>query len=147
MRDYPTAYVIPLGPGQRSDPEANRLVRWLLTNGIEVSRLDEDTIFQGQTFAEGSYVVWMDQPHRGLAETALGIGDDVSSRIAQLYAPPGAWSHGYLWGAEVVAIPLGARFNAKTRRTTRRSRSAAAWSRARPTATRSLSTRPPRCGR
>jgi hypothetical protein len=115
MRDYPTAYVIPLGVGQRSDPEANRLVGWLLTNGIEVSRLDKDATFNGETFAAGSYVVWMDQPHRGLAETALGIGDDVSSRISTLYAPPGAWSHGYLWGAEVVTIPLGADFKAKTK--------------------------------
>jgi hypothetical protein len=114
MRDYPTAYVIPLGVGQRSDPEANRLVRWLLTNGIEVARLDNDTTFGNQTFAAGSYVVWMDQPHRGLAETALGIGDDVSSRISTLYAPPGAWSHGYLWGASVVTIPLGATFQPKT---------------------------------
>ena len=114
MRDYPTAYVIPLGVGQRSDPEANRLVRWLLTNGIEVARLDKATAFDGQTFAAGSYVVRMDQAHRGLAETALGIGDDVSSRISTLYAPPGAWSHGYLWGASVVTIPLGASFDPKT---------------------------------
>jgi hypothetical protein len=115
MRDYPTAYVIPLGPGQRSDPEANRLVRWLLTNGIEVSQLSKSITFGDQTFAAGSYVVWMDQPHRGLAETALGIGDDVSARISTLYAPPGAWSHGYLWGANVVTIPLGASFPAKTK--------------------------------
>ncbi len=115
MRDYPTAYVIPLGPGQRSDPEANRLVRWLLTNGIEVSRLEKAISFGSQSFGEGSYVVWMDQPHRGLAETALGIGDDVSSRISTLYAPPGAWSHGYLWGASVITVPPGTRFKAKTK--------------------------------
>ncbi len=36
MLDYPTAYVIPLGRGQRSDAEANRLVDWLLFNDIEV---------------------------------------------------------------------------------------------------------------
>ena len=117
MRDYPTAYVIPLGPGQRSSPEANRLVSWLLTNGIEVSQLSKPIAFDGQTFAAGSYVVWMDQAHRGLAETALGIGDDVSARISTLYAPPGAWSHGYLWGASVVTIPLGASFPAKTKPT------------------------------
>ena len=115
MRDYPTAYVIPLGATQRSDPEANRLVRWLLTNGIEVSRLEKDATLGSQTFPAGSYVVWMDQPHRGLAETALGIGDDVSSRISVLYAPPGAWSHGYLWGASVDTIPQGASFQAKTK--------------------------------
>jgi hypothetical protein len=115
MRDYPTAYVIPFGVGQRSDPEANRLVQWLLTNGIEVTQLHKDTSFGGQTFAAGSYVVWMDQAHRGLAETALGVGDDVSSRISTLYAPPGAWSHGYLWGASVVTIPRGAAFDPKTK--------------------------------
>ena len=115
MRDYPTAYVIPLGATQRSDPEANRLVRWLLTNGIEVSQLEKDATLGSQTFPAGSYVVWMDQPHRGLAETALGIGDDVSSRISVLYAPPGAWSHGYLWGASVDTIPQGASFQAKTK--------------------------------
>jgi len=115
MRDYPTAYVIPLGATQRSDPEANRLVRWMLTNGIEVSRLEKDAVLGSQTFPAGSYVVWMDQPHRGLAETALGIGDDVSSRISVLYAPPGAWSHGYLWGASVVTVPQGASFQAKTK--------------------------------
>jgi hypothetical protein len=114
MHEYPTAYVIPLGAGQRSDAEANRLVAWLLANGIEVSQLRRATTFGSQTFAEGSYVVWMNQAHRGLADTALGIGVDVSSTIGQLYAPPGAWSHGYLWGADVVTIPNGAAFAAST---------------------------------
>jgi Zinc carboxypeptidase len=114
MREYPTAYVIPLGTGQRSNPEANRLVEWLLFNGIKVSELKQAASFNGRTFEQGSYVVWMQQAHRGLAETALGIGDDVSSTIGRLYAPPGAWSHGYLWGADVFSIPPGTAFNAQT---------------------------------
>jgi hypothetical protein len=114
MREYPEAYVIPLGAGQRSDPEANRLVEWLLFNGIKVSELKQPATFGGQTFERGAYVVWMQQAHRGLAETALGIGDDVSSSISQLYAPPGAWSHGYLWGADIVTIPPGATFDAQS---------------------------------
>lgn len=116
MREYPTAYVIPLGQGQRSDAEANRLVDWLLRNGIEVSELKQQASFGDQTFDIGSYVVWMAQPHRGLAETALSIGDDISSRITILYAPPGAWSHGYLWGADIVTIPRNADFSAQTNR-------------------------------
>ena len=40
MREYPKGYVIPLGNGQRSDPEANRLVDWLLENGIQVEELE-----------------------------------------------------------------------------------------------------------
>jgi hypothetical protein len=114
MREYPTAYVIPIGSGQRSNPEANRLVDWLLFNGIKVSELKASATFGGQTFEPGSYVVWMQQAHRGLAETALGIGDDVSSSITQLYAPPGAWSHGFLWGADVVTIPRGAAFEVQS---------------------------------
>ncbi len=52
----------------------------------------------------------MDQPLRGLAYTALDAGSDISDRISILYAPPGAWSHGTLWGADVVGIPDGAKF-------------------------------------
>jgi hypothetical protein len=114
MKEFPTAYVIPLGAGQRSDAEANRLVEWLLRNGIEVHELKQDTSFGGQTFERGSYVVWMDQAHRGLADTALFIGVDVTDRIGVLYAPPGAWSHGYLWGADIAEIPDGADFDPLT---------------------------------
>ena len=42
MLDYPQAYVIPVGKGQRSDAEANRLVEWLLFNDIEVDELERD---------------------------------------------------------------------------------------------------------
>ncbi len=115
MLDYPQAYVIPFGAGQRSDAEANRLVQWMLFNDIEVERLQHDFTFGSQTFQEGSYVVRMAQPRRGLADTALSIGVDVSPRIQRLYAPPAAWSHGYLWGADTVTIPDGADFKAKSK--------------------------------
>jgi Zinc carboxypeptidase len=114
MLDYPQAYVIPVGDGQRSDPEANRLVEWLLFNDIEVDELERDYRFGGQTFEEGSYVVWIAQPRRGLLDTALSVGVDISDRIGILYAPPAAWSHGYLWGADVVTVPDGAQFRPRT---------------------------------
>jgi Zinc carboxypeptidase len=114
MHDYPQAYLIPLGEGQRSDPEANRLVEWLLFNGAEVEALESDYGFQGQTYEEDSYVVRMSQVRRGLIDTALGIGQDVSDRISILYAPPAAWSHGYLWGADVVTVPDGVAFSPET---------------------------------
>jgi hypothetical protein len=114
MHDYPQAYVIPLGEGQRSDPEANRLVDWLQFNGAKVEELADDYSYAGRTYEEGSYVVWMDQVRRGLIDTALGIGQDVSDRISILYAPPAAWSHGYLWGADVVTVPDGATFQPTT---------------------------------
>jgi hypothetical protein len=35
MVPYPEAFVIPFdGDGQRSDAEANRMVQWLLDNGV-----------------------------------------------------------------------------------------------------------------
>jgi hypothetical protein len=126
MVEYPTAYVIPFvgGPAgkispdrgvQRSDAEANRMVEWLFHNKILVERTNQDVTWGGQTFPKKSYVVWMDQAQRGLALTALSAGQDISERITQLYAPPGAWSHGELWGADVVEIPRGdASFNPKT---------------------------------
>jgi Zinc carboxypeptidase len=116
MVDYPKAYVIPLGEGQRSDAEANRLVEWLLFNDIEVTELERDYRFGGQTFEEGSYVAWIAQPRRGLLDTAMSLGLDISDRISILYAPPAAWSHGYLWGADVVTVPDGATFRPKTER-------------------------------
>lgn len=106
MVPYPEAFVIPFdGDGQRSDAEANRMVQWLLDNGIQVETALEAFTGNGQTFPAGSYVVWMDQALRGLAYTTLSAGQDVSDRITQLYAPPGAWSHGLLWGADVLEIP------------------------------------------
>jgi hypothetical protein len=111
MREYPRAYVIPLGTGQRSDPEANRLVDWLLTNGIQVDEMKQATTYGSTTFGKGSYVVWMTQAHRGLADTALSIGTNISGLIGQLYAPPGSLSHGYLLGADSLVIsdvPAGA---------------------------------------
>lgn len=121
MREYPKAYVIPLGTGQRSDPEANRLVDWLLTNGIQVDEMKQATIYEGKTFDKGSYVVWMTQAHRGLADTALSIGTNISGLIGQLYAPPGAWSHGYLWGADTLVVPREADFAPITNRVTKSS--------------------------
>jgi hypothetical protein len=111
MLDYPQAYVIPVGEGQRSDAEANRLVEWALFNDIEVHEIERDYRFGSQTFEEGSYVIYMAQPRRGLADTALSLGVDISDRIQRLYAPPAAWSHGYLWGADTVTIPDGATFS------------------------------------
>ena len=58
----------------------------------------------------------MNQAHRGLADTALGLGADISEDISILYAPPAAWSHGYLWGADVVRVPRDAAFSPRTNR-------------------------------
>jgi hypothetical protein len=117
MHEYPQAYVLPIGEGQRSNVEARRLARWLLENGIRVDRLERGYDFGTTRFEKGTYVVFMDQALRGLADTALGPGVDVSNLIGVLYAPPGAWSHGALWGSDVVTIPDGAHFDPDVERT------------------------------
>jgi zinc carboxypeptidase len=115
MTDYPRAHVIPVGEGQRSDAEAKRLVDFLLGNDVAVTQLRRDYRFGGRTFERGSYVVWMNQYLRGLANTMLAVGDDISDRVTQLYAPPGAWSNGFLWGADVVTIGRDRVFSPSTR--------------------------------
>ena len=115
MTPYPRAHVIPVGNGQRSDAEAKRLVDFLLANDIEVRQLRRDYRFGNRTFQAGSYVAFMDQSLRALGNTMLDVGDDISDRVTQLYAPPGAWSNGFLWGADVVTIGRDRRFTPNTR--------------------------------
>jgi hypothetical protein len=111
MVPYPEAFVIPFDDdAQRSDAEANRMVQWLLDNGIQVETATAEFTWNGQTYPAGTYVVWMDQALRGLAYTTLSAGQDISERITQLYAPPGAWSHGLLWGADVLEAPIDPTF-------------------------------------
>ncbi len=114
MTPYPRAHVIPVGGGQRSDAEAKRLVDFLLANDIEVRQLRRDYRFGNRTFAAGSYVVFLNQSLRALGNTMLDVGDDISDRVTELYAPPGAWSNGFLWGADVVTIGRDRRFTPNT---------------------------------
>ena len=119
MVEYPKAYVIPFDgrhgtQAQRSDAEANRLVKWLLDNSVQVERTLRPVTSGGTTYPRGSYVVPMDQAFRGLAMTTLGAGQDISKRIERLYAPPGAWSKGLLGGADVAEIPRDASFMPST---------------------------------
>jgi hypothetical protein len=58
--------------------------------------------------------VFTDQALRALGNTMLDVGDDISARVTQLYAPPGAWSNGFLWGADVVTIDRDRRFSPST---------------------------------
>ncbi|MBC6467309.1 M14 family zinc carboxypeptidase [Actinomadura alba] len=116
MVEYPEAYVIPFGSGQRSDAEASRLAKWLLDNGVEVRAATRAFSWDGKKYGKGSYVVSMKQAFRGLAFTVLDAGQDISDRITRLYAPPGAWSPGHIWGADVVKVPRGdAMFHPTTR--------------------------------
>jgi len=103
---YPRAYVIPVGDGQRSGPAAARLVDFLVANDVEVTRLDRERLIAGRSYPAGSYVVDLQQAKRGMANTILGRGTDISNRVDAMYDISG-WSHALLWGADVDTVPDG----------------------------------------
>ena len=112
--NLPRAYVIPVGDGQRSASDANRLVQRLLDMGVQVGTLNADTKVGDTTYPKGSYVVDMHQAMRGLANALLDLGEDISNKLPSMY-DISAWSLGYIWGATVDKVgsttdpaPIGA---------------------------------------
>jgi hypothetical protein len=106
LAQFPEAYVIPVGEGQRSDPAAVELVNHLLANDVEVRRATGAFTAGGVSYEAGSYIVPMAQPKRGLANTILEPGYDITDVVPVMYDISG-WSLGELWGATRVAVPDG----------------------------------------
>ncbi|GAA1468052.1 peptidase M28 [Nocardiopsis exhalans] len=98
--DFPRAYVIPVGQGQRSAPAAARLVDFLIANDVRVERSRNAFELDGTSYPAGSYLVDMHQPKRGMANVLLEDGRDITEDIEAMYDISG-WSHGRLWGATV----------------------------------------------
>ncbi len=97
--DFPTAYVIPAkAPLQQSPHEAARLVDFLLSNDVQVDQATKAFDVGGVTYPPGTYVVWMNQPKRGLANTVLWAGWDISSNPGLTMYDISGWSHPLLWG-------------------------------------------------
>ncbi|BDZ63962.1 M14 family zinc carboxypeptidase [Agromyces mangrovi Wang et al. 2018] len=101
--EFPRAYVIPMGDGQRSDTDAAALVDQLIANGVEVQRATKAFAAGGTDYPAGSYVVDMHQPLRGMANVLLADGSDISDRVPSMY-DISAWSLALLWGADVHAV-------------------------------------------
>ena len=100
IQEFPVAYVIPAdGSMQLSTHQPAGLVDFLLFNDVQVEKADQPFEFEGDNYPKGTYIVWMDQPKRGLANAILEDGPNVSD-IAEVefYSPPTAWSHPLLWG-------------------------------------------------
>jgi hypothetical protein len=106
LQEYPRAYVIPVGSGQRDDAAAARLVQFMIDNDVVVYRAWRPFNLNGQNVAAGSYVVDMHQSKRGLANMLLEVGRDVTQEFNTMY-DISAWSHGYLWGATVNRLAQG----------------------------------------
>jgi hypothetical protein len=104
--DFPRAYVIPVGPGQRSAPAAARLVDQLVAHDVRVRQATRPFTLGGKAYPAGSYVVDMHQSKRGLANAMLEAGKDLSNDAPQMYDIAG-WSHRLLWGASVDVVRRG----------------------------------------
>lgn len=105
-QEFPAAYVIPAGADQRSDQAAARLAQFLIDNDVEVQRAWRPFNVDGSRHEAGSYVVDMRQAKRGLANTILDLGRDVTDDFPTMY-DISAWSHSFLWGADVDVIEQG----------------------------------------
>jgi hypothetical protein len=101
IQEFPAAYVMPADePFQQSSHQASRLVDFLLFNGVEVEQASQSFTLDGTNYPKGTYIVWMDQPKRGLANMILDAGPDLSDIVGlTFYSPPAVWSHPLLWGA------------------------------------------------
>jgi hypothetical protein len=104
--EFPRAYVIPAGSGQRSAAAAARLVDQLVAHDVRVRQATRPFSLAGRTYPAGSYVVDMHQPKRGLANAMLEAGKDLSADAPQMYDIAG-WSHRLLWGASVDIVQKG----------------------------------------
>jgi len=100
IQEFPAAYVIPVdGTMQLSPHQPARLVDFLLFNDVQVEKASQSFMLDGIGYPKGTYIVWMDQPKRGLANAILEDGLDVSDiEGIEFYSPPTAWSHPLLWG-------------------------------------------------
>jgi hypothetical protein len=95
IQEFPSAYVIPAGePFQQSTHQAARMVDFLLFNDVEVTQASQAFTLDGVDYPKGTYIVWMDQPKRGLANMILDAGPDLSDIVGlTFYSPPAVWSH------------------------------------------------------
>ena len=100
IQDFPAAYVIPADePFQMSPHQPARLVDFLLYNDIQVEQASNSFTLDNVEYPAGTYIVWLDQPKRGLANVILDAGLDLSNIPGlYFYSPPSVWSHPFLWG-------------------------------------------------
>ena len=106
IQEFPTAYVIPEDiPFQSSPHQPARLVDFLLVNDVQVEQASQSFTLDGVEYPKGTYVVWMDQPKRGLANAILDDGLDLSDiEGLYFYSPPSVWSYPRLWGVSLAVM-------------------------------------------
>lgn len=98
VNEYPRAWVIPFGEGQRSDSAAIVTAQYLLDNDVQVLRTTHEVNIGGLTYGPGTFVVDQHQAKRNVAQNALETGRNLSDDWRTTYADD-AFSPGALYGA------------------------------------------------
>ncbi|WP_433830711.1 M14 family zinc carboxypeptidase [Actinoplanes sp. CA-015351] len=101
---FPRSYVIPAGDRQHSPAAAARLVDLLIGSGGRVWQASSSFRADGKSYPAGSYVIDLHQPKRGIVNSLLEPGADITDRVSDLYAGPAGWSQGLTWGATVDTL-------------------------------------------
>jgi len=108
---FPYAYIIPTDSELQMDPlEATDLVNHLMLHGVKVHEAPCPFEAGGTVYPRGTYVVLMNQPRSGLANTILWDGENLSpppdyGLVLPMYDISG-WNFPELWGVTVVPVEL-----------------------------------------
>ncbi len=101
---FPYAYIIPVNKEQQKDIyEAYEMVQHLLDNGIIVQQASAAFTAGGVKYPAGTFIVPMHQGLRGLANTMLWQGEDVTKLAGQMY-DISAYSFPLLNGFDAPAV-------------------------------------------
>jgi len=106
IQEFPAAYVIPAdAPFQVSPHQPARLIDFLIFNDVQVEQASQSFYLNEIEYPKGTYIVWLDQPKRGLANVYLSDGLDLSDIPGlYFYSPPSVWSNPRLWGTELAVM-------------------------------------------
>ncbi|MEA4989135.1 MAG: M14 family zinc carboxypeptidase, partial [Anaerovorax sp.] len=101
---FPYAYVLPMNEKQQSDSlQAAKMIQHMLNNGIQIKIAEKPFEADGITYPEGTYVVPLNQGLRGLINTMLWKGEDVSTLANAMY-DISAYSFPLLCGFDAIAV-------------------------------------------
>lgn len=84
--NFPYAYIIPVNKEQQKDVyEAYKMVQHLLDNGIVVQQASAEFTADRIKYPSGTFIVPMHQGLRGLVNTMLWKGEDVTKKADKMY--------------------------------------------------------------
>ena len=83
---FPYAYIIPMNKKEQKDPlQASKMISKLLYNKIEVYKTEENIEINKKVYGKGSYIVYMNQSLRGMANAMLWEGENLNDTVEAMY--------------------------------------------------------------